>query len=181
MTRGRTSSPLGLSARRERARELFSRGFTNADVAREILVSPETAARYRVTYEDELKETAKANPNMLRDILGNTVRTLRELDQVRAAAWQNYEASQTDAAKATFLNTALKASDQRAKLLQLFGVKAEYMSQVAVIQRNQEALIKFLAEGEWCDHDRMSVVSFLETQIDMTDLDALPTTEEPAR
>lgn len=178
MPRGRTSSPYGRAARKEKAYELYSRGFSVTEVAREILVDRTTASRYRQQYEASLQNQATDNPNLLRDILRNTVRALSELDQVRAEAWKRYEATDNEATKATYLNTTLKALEQRAKLFQLFGVKAEYMSQVAVIQRQQEKLIEFLGHHEFCDRDREAIVEFLASQISTADLEALALTAD---
>lgn len=178
MPRGRTSSPLGRAARKEKAFELYSRGFGVMEVAREVQVDRTTASRYKQAYEASLQSQARANPNLLRDILRNTVRALSELDQVRAEAWKRYEATDVDATKATFLNTALKALEQRAKLFQLFGVKAEYMAQVALISRQQEKLVEFLGHHEFCDRDREAIVEFLAAQISTNDLEALALTSE---
>lgn len=176
MPRGKTSSPYGRAARKEKAFDYYSRGFSIIEVARELQVDRTTASRYKQLYENSLQSEATNNPTLLRDILRNTVRALTELDQVRAEAWKRYEATENEATKATFLNTALKALEQRAKLFQLFGVKAEYMAQVALIQRQQDELVRFLGEHEFCEPDRDAIVDFLARQISTNDLDSLAVT-----
>ena len=179
MTRGKTASTMALAARRRRAKELFTRGFGPHEVAQETGVTLDTARRYHRQFADEIRDQANANPHLLRDLLPNTVRALSEIDQVRQEAWRNYQTSRSDSAKSTFLSLALKAGAERHKVLQLFGVKAEYMGQVALLQRQQEALIKFLSEHEFCDRDREQIIDFIASQLDVDNMVSLPSAEEP--
>lgn len=181
MPRGRTSSPLSRSARLERASNLYARGYSIADVARELSVSPDTASRYKKQYDESLKDQARLNPDLLQDVLRNTFQSLRELEQVQQQAWTRYEGAQTDQTRAAFLNTALKAQEQKAKLFQLFGVKATFLAKVAHIQAQQRAFITFLGEANFCDRDRDLIAEFLASQVDVSDLTQIPEIEEPTR
>jgi hypothetical protein len=160
MPSGRTRSPLRLGARREKAFELFRRGFSNVEVAEEIQVSPDTAARYRKLYEDRIVEAAREQPDLLRDVLANTIRTLTELDAIRRNAWQRLEENPPDSVRSSLLNTLLKAQDQRSKLFGLLGVKQEYAAHVAKVRQQQEQLIEFMSR-ELCPVDREKLEEYL--------------------
>jgi predicted transcriptional regulator len=178
MSKGKTASTLSLGARRDKANELFARGYSNAEISREIGTTPDTVARYRKRYQESISEEARTNPTMLRDILRNTMGALGALDQVLQEAWRNYAQTSTESLKATYLNTALKALEQRHKLLQLFGVKAEYLAQVAIIQDQQKRLIEFM-QTNLCVDDRRRLEDFLLLEYQAEDLRRLPETPEP--
>jgi transposase-like protein len=160
MARGRTASSLRLGARRARANDLFIKGYSNAEVARDIGVGADTVARYRKSYDESIGEQARANPAMLRDVIANTMRALQELEKVRESAWSDYERATSPAIKAQFLNVVLKAQDQRAKLFGLFGVKAEYFLHVAQVRDQQDKLITFMT-SHLCPADRIKLEEFL--------------------
>jgi hypothetical protein len=179
MAKGKTKSEYSLGERRERAYELFMRGRTVIDVSRMLGVHYETASRYRQEYEQRIREVAQANPGMLREVLDNTVRALAELDQVRRAAWDEYE----DASHPTvmvcpnceaeieipaanrlvrnsLLNTLVKVQEQRSKLFGLFGVKAEFLSLVNSVRHVQTKLLEFMRR-ELCAADRQKLETLL--------------------
>jgi predicted transcriptional regulator len=160
VAKGKTRSSLKLGARREAAAEMFAKGFTNVEVADEIQVSPGTVARYRATYEERLATEARLNPGLLKDVLGNTVRALEELEKARAAAWQVHERTGSETAKLSALNTVLKAQDQRAKLFQLMGVKADFLAEVSLVRQQQEQLVKFMGEA-LCPEDQRKLEDYL--------------------
>jgi hypothetical protein len=175
MAKGRTNSPYSLSARRIKAVELFVRGYTVTEVATELRVSVETASRYRTKYQEDIKSQAVANPTLLKDVLANTIATLGEIDQVRQEAWRNYENAKSEQLKAQFLNTVLKAQEQRAKLFGLFGVKAELLHQMTLIREQQEKLVEFMSE-HLCSADRERLETFILDEF-KEELRNLPETE----
>jgi hypothetical protein len=180
MARGRTNSSLSLGARKQKAVELFTRGWTPSAVAAEIGVTVGTAKRYHDQYEQDIAEQARAHPNLLREVVKNTIGALAEIEQLRQEAWRNYEDTANPQTRVAFLNTARAATADKHKVLQLFGVKAEYMAQVAVIQANQQKLLEFLAGHAWCDDDKLAVIEFLEHQINGDVLDFGATNLPPA-
>ena len=184
MPRGRTVSPLSLQQRKARARQRFIQGYSNDDIAAELGIHPTTVGIYRHEYEADLAEQAKANPQLLRDVLANTVRALAELDEVRRRAWEEYEASRTrhhlhcpecdhefDSIVAggaqtrnQLLNTITKAQDQRAKLLGLFGVKQEFFLHVQSVRVVQEHLLAFMAQ-HLCSEDKQKLEHLLTGEL----------------
>lgn len=160
MSKGSTRSTLGLGERRQRALELFLQGRTVAEVAKELGCAPDTAARYREHWEHELRQQAENNPHLLRDFVSNTMRTLQELDLVRAKAWELYEGSSSESTKNQALNTALRAQHERAQLFGLLGVKPEFMAHVQQVRGLQERLIAWM-RTELCPDCRNHLANFL--------------------
>lgn len=197
MPKGKTVSPYDLSERRERAFGYFTKGWTNKDVAKKLKVGADTVARYRSEYEARIGEIAAANPGMLTNVIENSIRALEETDLVKKHAWDEYEKAGKDRiyecpeceaeikvpaaasnVRNMWLNTVLKAQEQRHKIFGLFGVKAEFFSMVDKVRRVQDRLIEFM-QRELCAEDRAKLEKFLtgEMQEDMAatrDLPALP-------
>lgn len=157
----RSNSDLSLSERRERAFTLFSRGWTNAKIARDLHVDADTVGRYRQDYEDRMAEVLHNDPAFLRDIASNTIRMLEENEQVRREAWERYESATSDTNRVQYLNTIVKAQEQRSKLLGVLGVKHEFLLHVQNVQRVQEQLISFM-RAELCASDRDKLQTYLE-------------------
>jgi hypothetical protein len=144
--------------------EMFLKGRTVTEVADAVGVAPDTASRYKAEYEQRWQEYARANPSFLRDILANTIRSLEELDTVRRSAWDRYENTVSDSIRAQMLNTVLKAQEQRAKLLGVLGVKAEFLALVNNVQIVQNKLLDFMSR-ELCAADRAKLERFMLTEL----------------
>lgn len=183
MPRGRTSSTLSLSERRAKAFDMFSEGFTIADVARRIHVTDETATRYKREFEDRIEQEALANPRLLNKTLENTMRAMEENDRIRRAAWEGYHQAKEDqvvecphceedvlvpASSHSLLNqylaTLIKAQEQRAKLFNLFGVKQEYFNMVNTVRTAQEKLLEFM-RSHLCATDREMLADFMVREL----------------
>jgi transposase-like protein len=164
---------MGIGQRKDKARELFIKGYTNAEVAREVGVHPDTVTRYRREYEQSVRDAANNNPTLLRDVVQNTVQALEHLDRVRAEAWKRYESAETGQVKATFLNTVLKAEGERAKILGLMGVKGDTLAFVQRIKAQQEQLTEHMREN-LCDECRPMLIDFIVSNFS-EDLQMLPT------
>jgi hypothetical protein len=165
-----SKSKLGLSERREKAFELFAKGYTNVDVAKRLRINKDTAGKYRTLYDKRIHAQAAANPGFLRDVLANTIRALEELDQIRADAHQQISDKRTikrtiecehcgeeselrldwpigDDARTKYLNVLLKAQDQRSKILGVLGVKSEVIAAMMQIKVVQDAILRWLVEN----------------------------------
>lgn len=160
----RSNSDLTLSERRERAFQLYLKGYTVADVARDLEVAPNTASRYKSEYEEELEQQTKSNPALLQDVLKNTFRSLEELDQLRKEAWQRYERATTDGTRTKYMRIILASQDQRAKLFGLMGVKQQYMVFVNNVHAVQQKLMQFMRE-ELCDRDRRKLEAYMTEEL----------------
>lgn len=152
---------MGIGQRKEVAFELFKKGYTNAETAREIGIHPDTVTRYRRAYEERLAEEVSANPHLLRDVLGNTLRSLEELDRVRAAAWKDYQEATSATAKKGFLDLAIKAQSERAKLFGLMGVKQDTLVYINGVKEVQDKLMDFMTK-ELCPADRAKLEKYLQ-------------------
>lgn len=173
---GGTKSPLRLGARRQRACEMFIEGASNVEVARALQISPDTAGRYRKLYEERINEQAVANPHLLREVLPNTIRSLAELDKVRAYAWQRANATESDTIRAQMMNVILKAQDQRSKLFGLMGVKQEALAFTMQVQKQQTQLIEYM-QRELCIADRAKLEEFIVSTF-ANELASMPTASE---
>lgn len=188
-------SGLALAQRREKAYELFMKGWTAVAVAAELEVTEETAGRYKKEYRQRIHELAKANPSMLVQVLENTMVALEENDQIRFHAWQDYHMCdgqeiecdcgtiielppRPGTTKNAYLKTILAAQEQRGKLYGLFGVKAEFYTQVQSIKALQDKLIEFMKHN-LCATDRAKLLRLLEGHEDIIDLPALPESDIP--
>lgn len=180
----KSKSKLGLSARRERAFECFAKGWTNTDVARDLKVHMDTVAGYREKYEERIHAQAAANPNFLKDVVTNTVRSLEELDRIRADAWKHMEPRRrritnvcpecehewkeifyedvSDQTRAQYLNVLLKAQDQRSKLFGVLGVKQEVFVAIMQVKVVQDQILDWLGQNLEGDL-REKLAEFLES------------------
>lgn len=186
MAKGKTKSKLSLKQRREQAFRKFSHGESDMEVARSLKVSRKTAANYRRLYEESIEKSAVANPTLLQDVLKNTIRSLAELDQIRADAWQRLDSKPrkvkfdcsecgeqiaveldlppTDQARVQYQNVLLKAQDQRSKLYGVMGVKADVLVLVMNVKTVQDKLLEWLQrnlEGV----QREALAHFMETEL----------------
>ena len=165
MPRGRTSSTMGISARKEKAFTFFSRGWKNADVAREISVTPDTVKRYRDEYEATIREQAADNPRLLVNIVENTVRAINELDELRKAAWEDYESVPASSPlRSQYMGKLIAINGDRAKLFGLFGVKQEYFMHVQNIQSMQNRLLEWMRVN-LCAEDRTALETFIAGEL----------------
>lgn len=179
--RGKTASTLNLSERRERAFDLFRKGYTNADVARKVRVTSDTAAAYRKRFEELIQKQVADRPDLLSDVLGNTWRVVEETDMVRADAWRRLgkkrvhyceecgepcgcEQDPPHSAISAYHSTLLKAQDIRMKVFGLLGVKQEYFIRVQEIEALQRKLLEFMSSS-LCAADRDRLEAFLGSQL----------------
>jgi hypothetical protein len=176
VAQGKTTSPLKLSLRKEKAFELYARGFRIADVARDIQVAWTTASRYRDAYDQAIAAQAADNPELLSDVIANTFRSIKECDETRRAAWDRYQKATTDQSRAAFLSLAMKANIDRAKLIGLLGVKPEYAARMEAVRSQQARLIEFM-NTEMCALDRERLIAYLEKDMG-NQLQELPTADE---
>lgn len=169
---------------------MIAKGYTNVEIAKALDVHPDTVTRIRRKYEEQLASEAAANPALLHDVLTNTVRMIAELDMVRKEAWTALETgafhteecpkcghetvhwrSAKGDSKPQYMRILLTAVEQKAKLYQLFGVKAEFLAHVNQVAQLQARLINFMRDS-LCDEDRARLEELLVTMggaVDSTD------------
>lgn len=177
MPQGKTASKLSLGERRAEALELFTQGHSVTSVAKKLNVTKDTASRYRRFYEQRIQQEAAANPQLLNKTLENTLRTLEENDRIRRELWDLYEEGEMgDTNRVAIMDKLLKAGEQRAKLLNLFGVKSEYFVMVNSVKTVQDRLIEFM-RAQLCPTDRAALETLLMGELaeHMGSLQGIPT------
>jgi hypothetical protein len=177
----KSASPFNRAERREKGFKLIAKGYTNVEIAAELKVHPDTVTRLRKAYADQVQAEAAANPHLLNEVIANTIRTLNELDLIRKEAWAAHDTMHAEGrecsecghedvvyrgpkgeTKAQMLRILLQANDQKAKLFQLFGVKAEFMAHVNQVAQLQTRLMAFMRDN-LCEADRNRLEDFLGT------------------
>lgn len=142
----------------------ISRGYTNADIARELKVTPETIYNYRKQWKQKIQDEKAENPQLLQNILDNTFQMLEEYDQIRTEAWKAFQATESIQLKNQIIGQLTKLQQDRAKLMGLFGVKQEYFYEVNKIKVIQEKLLEFMRK-ELCAEDRAKLQTLLTTEL----------------
>lgn len=183
MPRGRTRSKLNRSQRIEQAHELFARGYSNADVARELLISADTATAYRRLYDKGLRDAADSDPMIFNEVLLNTKRALIEIDQVRKDAWAQIRATRkvtgecsncgeevvfelpiTDASRSKHHKTILTAQQMRAQLHQLLTNRTEVLIRHENTQIAQRKILAWMKDHLPFEM-REQLAMFIETEL----------------
>lgn len=183
MTRGRNGSGLSRSQRIEQAYKFFARGYSNADVARELRIHADTATSYRRLYEEGLAKQAASNPHIFSEVLVNTNRALIELDQVRTNAWEQIQGKRkapfecencgetseielpiSDQSRVQYQNVILKAQHERALLYQLLTSRTEVLIKHEHTKIVQEKIIGWLKDNLSIT-DREKLAIFIETEL----------------
>lgn len=156
----RTRSRWTLAERRERAFEYFSKGLNVSQVARKLDVTWDTAKSYRERWQEDLSKRARSNPQLLQDVVKNTLQSLEQIDFALAEAWKTYH-------QCSDYDTGLKAIghvrsllQDRSRLLGLMGVKQEMWNLVASVKDVQDRLLDFM-QAELCPSDREKLIRFL--------------------
>lgn len=171
------------SQRIEAAQKLFARGYSNADVARELGVHADTATAYRRLYEEGLQKQAASNPHIFSEVLLNTQRALVELDQIRTNAWEQIQGHRvievqcehcdslfnvnfpiSDQARVQYQNVILKAQHERAQLFQLLTSRTEVLVRHEHTKIVQERILGWLKDNLSLN-DREKLAVFIETQL----------------
>ena len=161
MARGKTKSGYSLQKRRQVAFKMYTKGHTDEDVAAKLNVALGTAQRYRRAWKERLEEEARNNPNLLKDVLQNTLQILAELDELRVEAWKIINHKRTSAqVKTQQMNLVLRIEDQRSRLLGLLGVKHDYFVMINNVVVVQNRLLEFMRR-ELCAEDRTKLETLL--------------------
>lgn len=164
MAKGKTRSKLSRSERLAKAFEFYGKGLDVAEVSRRLRVSWDTAKRYKEKWEASIDAEAQEKPELLRDVVRNTVQAIRELDMVRAEAWKTYHTADSKQTKLQALNTIRSCQTDKAKLFGLFGVKQDFFLYVQSVNIVQSRLLEFMAE-KLCDADRDALAALLEGEL----------------
>lgn len=139
---------------------LHLKGYSYLDIAEDQHISPATAKAYTDEYKEILKYQAEADPDFMDRVQENTLRFLKEFDEIGKETWETVRIS-TDAGMVTARVNALKLASeiaaQKARLLQLLGGKVDssYVSRMQRAESVNQILSSIIAEiVSECDHCR---------------------------
>lgn len=136
------------------------KGYTFKDIAEDQGMSPATAKAYYEEYVELLKNEVESNPDFMDKIQENTLRFLKEFDEITKEAWETVRIA-TDAGMVTARINALKLASenaaQKARLHQLLGgqVDSGYIARMQKAETVNQILSAILREiVAECDHCR---------------------------
>ncbi len=112
----------------EQAAKLFLKGFSIAEIARELDISRPVAKGYIDQYKEYIKDRANNDPDFLDRMAENTIEVLDEINMIKKETWQVFEtAKNLDMVnhQTNTLKLLTEILEKQAKLLQLMGVKAD--------------------------------------------------------
>lgn len=144
MAKGKTKSKLTYSERKETAFELFTRHWSNADIARKLDVTPETISNYKREWEKIQEESVWNDPNYLNRILEHTKSRVTELEQVMSHGWTAFEGTANENAKMAALRIIKDTIMDMAKLQRLTDTRIEIVNQAEKALQVQTILLEMI-------------------------------------
>lgn len=136
------------------------KGYTWQDIAEAKNISPKTAKILSDEYTQLIRESAEGDPDFMDRIQENTIRFLKEFEEISKEAWETVNIA-TDAGMVTARINALKLSKEvaetKARLLQLLGGKVDsgYMARMQRAENVNQILSQVIREiVADCDHCR---------------------------
>ncbi len=100
------------------------KGYKNSEIAQLLEITPKKVAEYVEEYKIIIAQTAESDPYFLERIQFNTVRALKELDEISKEAWETVTVATDNGmvtARIQALKLALEVSTKKAQLHNLFG------------------------------------------------------------
>jgi predicted transcriptional regulator len=144
MAKGKTKSSLSYSERKETAFDLFTRHWTNADIARHLEVTPETISSYKKEWEKLSEEAVWNDPNYLNKILEHTRGRIDELEKVISRTWDVADGSDNQNAKVSALRTIKDTIMDVAKLQRLTDTRIEIVNQAEKALQVQTVILEMI-------------------------------------
>jgi len=144
LAKGKTTSIMSYSERKETAFDLFTRHWTNADIARHIGVTPETISNYRREWDKLSEEAAWSDPNYLNKILEHTKARVTELEQVINQTWGIADGGKNDNARVAALRTIKDTIMDIAKLQRLTDTRIEIVDQAEKATQVQTIILEMI-------------------------------------
>lgn len=153
-------SILERAARCEEVGLMRLKGYTWQDIAEAKDISPRLAKQLADEYTQLIAESAQNDPDFMDRIQENTLRFLKEFEEISKEAWETVNIA-TDAGMVTARINALKLSKEvaetKARLLQLLGAKVDsgYMARMQRAENVNQILSNVIREiVADCDHCR---------------------------
>lgn len=143
---------------------LVNKSYKNAEIARELNLTPREAKYYVDSYKEILADRVNADPDFLDRIQENTLEALDRLDLLVREAWETYATAKNMEMINQQINL-LKAcgdlEDKRAKLLQLMGAKADsgMMARMNKAERVNEIVSRIIKDVvSECSHCKLEAL-----------------------
>lgn len=147
-------------ARCESVGLMYLKGYTWRDIAEDQGITPAYAKQLADEYVNLIRESANNDPDFMDRIQENTLRFLKEFEEISKEAWETVRIS-TDAGMVTARINALKLSKEvaetKARLLQLLGGKVDsgYIARMQRAENVNQLLSSVIREiVADCDHCR---------------------------
>jgi len=124
----------------EEAGILALKGYTYSNIGEILDVSPYKAKQYVEEYHAIIQELANEDPYFLEKIQYNTIKALREYDEISKEAWETVNIATDNGmvtARVQALKLAMECATKKAQLHQLMGGAVQ--SDVELIARMQKA------------------------------------------
>ena len=112
----------------EQAAKLHLKGFTFAEIARELDIHVSTVREYVSEYKSWIVTRAENDPDLLDRLTENTMQALDEINLVLSEAWRAHEQAKEWEAmnhQLSALKLIKEINDSKAKLLQLAGARQD--------------------------------------------------------
>jgi predicted transcriptional regulator/bacterioferritin-associated ferredoxin len=152
MTEVVVSPPLDIAGQIERveeAGELFLRGYRESEIAQILEVTPVQAKKYVEEYKWMLQNEVNNDPHFLDRIGLNTLKTLKELEDIQKEAWETVKVA-TDNGMVTARTQALKLSlevtTKKAQLQQLLSAGTKDNSDAYARTQKAETVNQLLSK-----------------------------------
>ncbi len=150
------SSPMGLLEDLDRVSEagaLNLKGYSYNNIADIMDVTPYKAKQYVQEYFAIIQDQAAKDPYFLERIQENTLRFLKELDEISKEAWETVNIATENTmigARTQALRLALDITVKKAQMLQLMGSKntmdGDYVARLQKAERVNQMLAKVVGD-----------------------------------
>jgi hypothetical protein len=125
----------------EEAGILSLKGYKNSEIAQVLDITPRQAREYVTEYQSIIQRQAENDPHFLERIGFNTVKALKELDELSKEAWETVNIATENGmvtARTQALKLALEISTKKAQLHQLLGT-GQKSNESGTLERLQRA------------------------------------------
>jgi predicted transcriptional regulator len=112
----------------EKVAEYHLKGWTASQIARELGLSVVAVKRYIEEYKEAIRNRVDQDPNFLEKLAENTLEVLDSMKMIEKEIWETYNwatENEVISQRIAALREARAATESRAKLLQLMGVKTD--------------------------------------------------------
>ena len=137
----------------ESAGEYTLKGYSYNNIAELLHITPYKAKTYVQEYYKIIQKQAEDDPYFLERIQENTIRFMKELDEISKEAWETVTIATDNSmvtARTQALRLALDVTTKKAQMLQLLGAKtstdADYVARLQKAERVNQMLSEVIRD-----------------------------------